>query len=246
MDKSKLNELITKLCYAFYNQGVMDGDDGELDKFHLTDEYDNNYEVFSTYFQKRDFINSKINYEEINLHSDDPLWCRRVWREDDTFDPDEDMIESIREYLQEFLVNEFDEVKKKLEETTAQQPLRTRVLQDIIENSKRLGFNKIKEIVETSEPKDYKNVYNRICKYQFEDLPLGDRQNILEEIVPKLECKEVKLILEELYKTMHYITLVTIFKEIEEKKKAKERDKKILKEIREGVTSMECNLEEEE
>ena len=37
------------VCFNFYNQGVQDGDSGELDRFHINGEYKNDFEVFKRY-----------------------------------------------------------------------------------------------------------------------------------------------------------------------------------------------------
>ena len=53
------------MCFAFYNAGVRDGDTGQLDKFNLAGEYDNNYCVFKQYFLQKSLMRHLLNLTKL-------------------------------------------------------------------------------------------------------------------------------------------------------------------------------------
>lgn len=69
----KEKEKLIKMCFAFYNAGVRDGDTGQLDKFNLAGEYDNNYCVFKQYFLAKKFDEAPIEFNKIKVWGD-KLW----------------------------------------------------------------------------------------------------------------------------------------------------------------------------
>ena len=210
------------VCFNFYNQGVQDGDSGELDRFNINGEYKNDFEVFKRYFLSTGVVVKTVKGEFKREDIDDPLWTARVRREDN--EVNEILLERIRKNLEKYNIDIPAVIDKEL--ATTKNALKKIVLRDLKNYIEQYGVDDLR--------RDFKEgtlvmlkVIDDIQQKSFDLNDLAYMNNVekfTEDVDKTLKESRYKTASEsfsDIYNTAYYLMLRNILKSFEEKEDAK-------------------------